>query len=190
MTAPTIVPPMTRWKVTVGDYHRMAAAGYFAGSRVELIEGEIVELNALGGQHIRCVAILSRWLDRAVGDDLFVSAQSSIRLNDRSEPEPDIVVLSALPEGAAPPSPEDVLLVVEVSDTSLAADRDVKAPLYAQARIPLMLLVDLQQATVSLYAQPGADGYRTRTTYGAGERLVFNLEKSITIDINVDSLFA
>lgn len=190
MTAVSIAPPMTRWKVTVDDYHRMAQAGIFGDARVELIEGEIVEMNALGGQHIRCVAILSRWLDRAVGDDLFVTAQSSIRLNDRSEPEPDLVVLKALPAGADPPSPDDVLLVVEVSDTSLAADRDVKVPLYARARIPLMLLVDLQHTSISLYSDPHDDSYVTVKGYGRGDCLAIDLRPLITAEIDVDSVFA
>ena len=174
----------------VDDYHRMAESGYFDGIRVELIEGEIVEMNALGGQHIRCVAILSRLLDRAAGDELFVTAQSSVRLNNRSEPEPDIVVLKALPEGTAPPSPNDVLLVVEVSDTSLVADRDVKAPMYSRGRIPQMLLVDLQHKSVSMYSDPHDDGYQTLTTYVPGDRLIVDLTTSITIEIDVDSLFA
>ena len=106
------------------------------GAPVELIDGELIQMPALGGEHTRCVTILTRLLILQAGTALFVSPQGSIRLDIRSEPEPDFAVLTSLPEGRSPPQTRDVVMVIEVSDTSLMYDLNVKAPLYAPAGIP------------------------------------------------------
>jgi Uma2 family endonuclease len=105
--------------------------------RVELIDGEVVDMNPVGGPHISCVIGLTHSLMRALGDRCFVSVQNPIHLRDGREPQPDLSLLKRRPAASeGPPEQEDVLLVIEVSDTTLAYDRDVKLRLYAEDGIP------------------------------------------------------
>lgn len=106
------------------------------GERVELIEGEIVKMNPFGGRHIRCVNELNWLLGQQIRDEgIRVSVQNPVRLNGGLEPQPDLAVIRAGDYANSPPGPEDVLLVIEVSDTTLGYDRNVKLPLYARAGI-------------------------------------------------------
>jgi Uma2 family endonuclease len=127
---------------TVDEYHRMAEAGIRGeDERVELIEGRIVEMNPIGSAHAWCVNRLT-WIF-AGRPDVRVSVQNPVRLDRGSEPEPDLVVLRADAPQDRPLGPSDVLLVVEVADSSLGYDRQVKAPLYARAGIPELWIADL-----------------------------------------------
>lgn len=149
-----------RYRFTVDEYQQMAQAGIFTeDSPVELIEGEIVEMAAHGGRHIRCVTLLTRLLVVNVDPRFFVSPQNSVRLNMHSEPEPDFAILRALPEGAAPPPTEDVLLLIEVADTSLLYDLNAKAALYARAGVPEFWVVDLNGSRVVRHIEPREGRY-------------------------------
>jgi hypothetical protein len=99
--------------------------------RVELIEGEIVEMAAIGTRHFSCVNRLNWLLVMSVGDEAVVSVQNPVRLNEHTEPQPDLTVIRPRNYTEALPVPEDVLLLIEVSDTTLAYDRNIKLPLYA-----------------------------------------------------------
>ena len=132
---------LIHYKLTADEYQRMIETGIIPeGAPVELIEGELIRMAAFGGEHIRCVALLTRLLVIEAGESYFVSPQGSVRLDMRSEPEPDFAILRSLPEGRTPPPIEDVVLVIEVSDTSLMYDLNVKGPLYARAGKPLMIV--------------------------------------------------
>lgn len=131
---------------TVDEYHAMARAGVFGeDDRLELIEGEIVEVAAIGSRHAACVKRLIRLLVEKVADRAVIGAQDPVRLSDLSEPEPDVSVLRPREDfyESAHPGPEDVLLIVEVADSSIGIDRHVKVPLYARAGVPEVWLVDL-----------------------------------------------
>ena len=164
---------VTRHRFTAEEYRRMGEVGILhEDDRLELIGGEIVEMAAIGTRHLACVVALTHLLVAASGGRYFVSPQNPISLGDRDEPQPDLSLLKTRPDpGAArPPGPGDVLLVVEVSDTTLRYDRNVKLPLYARAGIPEVWVVDLQDSFVEVYAKPTVDSYARVHRYGRGER--------------------
>ena len=150
--------PMESWpqrhRITVHDYHRLAEIGVLApDARVELIEGEIIDMAPIGNDHQSIVDQLTRALVIAVGDRAIVRVQGSIRLSQWSEPEPDVVLLNPRPdfyrgEFAAG---TDTLLVIEVSDTTLRYDRDIKVPLYARHGVPEVWVVDVNGNALLVY---------------------------------------
>src|ERR1051325_2517812 len=120
-----------RW-ITADEYERMGEAGIFPqDARLELIEGEIYEISPIGNPQPACVKILSRLLNKLFGEDAIVSTQDPIHLDDFSEPQPDVALLRWRDDfyRGAHPIPADVLLVIEVADTTVESDRRVKLPL-------------------------------------------------------------
>jgi Uma2 family endonuclease len=171
----------------VNEFYRMAAAGVFSeDDRVELIEGEILEISPIGSRHAACVGRLTELFSRQVGNRAIVWVQNPIQLNDYSEPLPDISLLKRRADFYAEhhPTPADVLLIVEVADTSLDYDRNIKLPIYAQANIPEVWMVNLSKNIVEVYTQPEGGKYQKSRRLKRGELLVspqvFNL--SIGID--------
>ncbi len=159
---------------TVDAYHRLAELGILdEDDRVELLDGQIVEMTPIGGGHAACVVRLNDMLSRRTGRHISVSVQNPVVLAERWEPQPDIAVLRrpAGLAGAWLPGPEDVVLVIEVADTSLERDRDVKVPRYAAAGIPEAWLVDLVGDAISVCRGAGPDGYREIVTVARGETL-------------------
>jgi Uma2 family endonuclease len=147
-------------RFTVQQYEKMGAVGILnENDRVELIRGEIVAKLTIGSPHIACVNRLNRLLVRAVADRAIVSIQNPIRLAD-SEPEPDVVLLAPRADdySADKAGPADIFLVVEVADTSLDFDREVKGPLYAENGIVEYWIANLDDRCLEVYRQPRADG--------------------------------
>ncbi len=154
---------ITQRPFSVTDYHRMAAAGILTeDDRVELIKGKIIIMSPIGSRHAACVKRLNALLSQQVGGVALVSIQDPIRLDDYSEPEPDVALLRPRDDfyAHAHPTPTDVLLVIEVADTSEGYDRSEKIPLYARAAIPEVWLVSLPQNRIEVYTEPVADMYR------------------------------
>jgi Uma2 family endonuclease len=139
----------------------MAEAGILhEDDRAELIEGEIVEMTAIGSRHFACVNQLTRLLVRSASDEsIIVSVQNPVRLNERNEPQPDLMVIRARNYQESLPGPEDVPLLVKVSDTTLAYDRNVKLPLYARSRIPEVWVVDLAGEVIERHTEPSGERY-------------------------------
>jgi Uma2 family endonuclease len=163
---------VTRWRFTVHDYHRMGEAGILhEDDRVELIEGELVEMTAIGTRHFSCVNRLTRLLVMNVGDEAIVSVQNPVRLNEYNEPQPDVTVIRTRDYRESLPMPEDVLLLIEVSDTTIAYDRRVKLPLYARAGIGEVWIVNLPGETIERYTEPLEEGYRHTDQKGRGQNL-------------------
>ena len=163
---------VTRRRFTVHDYHRMGEAGILhEDDRVELIEGEIVEMAAIGTRHFTCVNGLTRLLVRKVGDEAIVSVQNPVRLNEHTEPQPDLAVIRPRDYRLSLPGPEDVLLLIEVSDTTLAYDRNVKLPLYSRAGIREVWIVDLSGEVIERHNDPSPDGYRSPYRARRGEKI-------------------
>jgi Uma2 family endonuclease len=163
---------VTRRRFTVHDYHRMGEAGILhEDDRVELIEGEIVEMAAIGTTHFTCVNALTRLLVRGVGDEAIVSVQNPARLDEHSEPQPDLTVLRVRDYRESLPMPEDVLLLIEVSDTTLRYDRGVKLPLYARAGVREVWIVDLVGETIERHTDPSGTGYRQFERSQRGEKI-------------------
>lgn len=156
---------------TVDDYHRMGEAGVLGeDDRVELIEGEIIEMSPIRTRHARAVNVLAHLLHQQVGERAIVSVQNPIRLSERSEPQPDLALLRWRDDFyPVLPSADDVHLVIEVADSSLAFDRSVKLPLYAAGGITEAWLVDLVGGVVEVHLDPSRSGYARQSIHGPGE---------------------
>ncbi len=160
-------------KFTVGQYDRMIEAGVFPpGYRAELIEGEIIEMSPIGPRHAACVGRLTRLFSRLL-DEPIVWVQNPVRLDDSSEPEPDICVLKPRADfyGESLPTPADVLLLVEVSDSTLEFDRRRKLPLYARSLVPEVWIVNLTDERIETFAEPAGGDYRHHADAGRGEEV-------------------
>lgn len=151
-----------RHKLTVDEFHRMGEAGILdEDDRVELLEGEIFDMAPIGSRHASIVDFLTERFTLAARQRLLVRTQGPLQIPPHNEPLPDLLLLEPRADRYrdALPRPADVLLVVEVSDSTLDRDRDVKIPLYGRHGIPEAWLINVQQKTVSMYRQPGPEGY-------------------------------
>ena len=160
-----------RWRFTVHAYHRMGEAGILhEDDRVELIEGELVEMAAIGTRHFSCVNRLNRMLVMGVRRrghrkrPESCKAERVHRAPARHHGDPASRLQESLP------MPEDVMLLIEVSDTTLPYDRSVKLPLYARAGIREIWIVDLPAKTIEQYTDPSREGYRRADHSAAGRR--------------------
>ncbi len=179
--------PLRTYNFTVDEYHRMAEAGVFhEDDRVELLDGQIVEMTPIGGLHVACVIRLTDLLSPVTGSGAVVSVQNPLVLADRSAPQPDIALLRrrADPSGAWLPSHADCLLVIEVADTSVEHDRDVKIPLYARAGVPEAWLVDLSARRIEAYRNPAGGKYAKVTSASRGETLTPLEVPSATLSVD------
>jgi Uma2 family endonuclease len=159
-------------KFNVEQYHQMGEASIFApGVRLELIQGEIVDMTPIGLKHAIAINRLNYLLTLRVRDRGIISIQNSIRLNNYSEPQPDVVILRHRQDFYANkfPAAEDVLLLVEVSDSSLKYDREVKVPLYAKSNIPETWVIDLNQEIIEIYRHPIENIYTLKQVINAGQ---------------------
>ena len=154
-----------RHNFTTEEFQNMAAV-FGEDARVELIEGEILDMAPIGNRHLMSVDNLTDLLVPKVRSTATVRVQGSIRLHDRSEPQPDLVILRGRPKDYANrwAIPSDVLLLIEVADTSFQYDKQIKIPLYARHGIIETWLFDLQRAVIEVYRDPQPAGYATLQT--------------------------
>ena len=183
----TVAAQLTRHRFTVDDYYAMARAGILSeDDRVELLDGEIVEMPPIGPGHAYSVDGLTELLVRRFGDVARVRVQNPIRLDRYSEPEPDFALVRRREDlyRTGHPTPDDVLLVIEVADTTLASDRDVKTVLYARAALAEVWIVDLRHDLVLVHREPGPDGYTLVTTARRGDqlRMLAFPDRVVTVD--------
>jgi Uma2 family endonuclease len=165
---------LERWHFNVDQYYRLAEAGVLQpDDRVELIEGEIIRMPPIGSPHAARVTRISYVLHEVFDRRAIISVQNPVRLNDYSEPVPDAAVLKPREDfyAAHHPTPEDVLLIVEVSDSTTFTDRNVKVPLYARAGIPEVWLVNLPKQAIEVYCEPAEGKYQKTATFNHGEVL-------------------
>lgn len=154
-TIPFAAP--SRHLTSVDAFHRMGETGILGpADRVELIEGEIIDTSPIGVLHAAIVDALVRFFSRSTGESVFIRWQNPLRLDDLSEPEPDIAILRPRADfyTTAHPGPADVLLVIEVADTSLAYDLGTKVPLYARHGIPEVWVIDAATRRTRVFRQP------------------------------------
>lgn len=157
-----------RRRFTVEEYERLSEAGVLAvGERVELIEGEIIAMGAINVAHAAAVRRLIQLLLPTFGSRIVLDAQNPIRLPNDSLPQPDLIVLRPRRDlyAGEHPEPENVLLVIEVSDTTLRYDRGIKGTLYAEAGIDEYWIVNLSGRQLEAYRGPAQGGYRTSTRF-------------------------
>ena len=162
---------------TADEYHALAEAGILTeDDRVELIDGQIIAMSPIGSYHAAVVNRVTRLFTARLyhydPPSAIVSVQNPVRLNDYREPEPDVMLLRPRSDFYADklPGPPDVLLLVEVADTTLDFDREVKLPRYAAAGIPEVWIVALDEDQVDVYRRPGPHGYAERVVLERGER--------------------
>ncbi|MBE9013033.1 Uma2 family endonuclease [Pseudanabaenaceae cyanobacterium LEGE 13415] len=172
---------------TVKQYHRMIEAGVFQeGDRVELIRGEIVEMTPIGTRHAAEVNRLNRLFNRKFGDLVLVTVQNPVEVDESSEPQPDIAVVRPRDDfyASAHPTPNDVFLLIEVSDSTIRYDRTIKIPLYAEDNIAEAWIVDVNAELVEVYRQPSASGYRSLQTYTRGQSIELLAFPGIAITVD------
>jgi Uma2 family endonuclease len=158
-------------RLTVDEYYRMAEAGVLSpDDRTELIEGQILDMAPIGIDHAEVVRRLNKRLMRAAGDSAEVSVQLPVRLSLRSEAQPDLALLKPKPTGyrRAHPSAADVLLLIEVSDSTLGYALDVKARVYAKQAVPEYWVVDVVAKRVWRHRRPSGDKYAQRDEIAKG----------------------
>jgi Uma2 family endonuclease len=159
-----------RW--TVADVERMVGSGLLIETdRVELIEGELIDMAPIGSRHANFVDVIAQILVRRLPPGYRVRVQNPIRLGELSEPQPDLAVVRDRSYAAAHPEAADVLLLIEVADTTLEFDRDVKLPLYARHGIPESWLIDVGARQLSIHREPAEGEYRRIHRPTSGETL-------------------
>jgi Uma2 family endonuclease len=175
---------VSKRRFTVHDYHRMGEAGILSPrDRVELLDGEVVTLSPIGPRHGAAVDRATRAFVTAVGDSAIVRVQGSVRLDLYTEPEPDIVLLRPRSDfyASTHPGPSDILLIIEVADSSLEYDRDVKASVYASAGVPEYWIADVNEHRVHCFSEPASGTYRTMTALGRAHSLAPLLLPACTV---------
>ena len=179
-------PWVVRRPLTVAEYHLMGEAGILTeDDRVELIEGQLIAMSPIGSDHSGTVNSLNRALVMAVGDRGVVAVQNPVQLDDLSEPQPDFSVLKPRADDyrRATPRPHEVLLIVEVANTSLAYDRAVKRSLYAYHGIPEYWIVNVAAGEVEVCRQPSGDNYASITRVGRNGTLAPELLPGVAIPV-------
>jgi len=178
---------MRPYRFTVENYHRMAEVGILdADERVELLRGEVVVMTPIGGPHAFSVNRLTRVLHDAVGPRFYVSIQNPVAIDAHSEPQPDLVLARPDPDRyrESHPRPDDVLLLVEVADTSLDKDRKVKLPLYAEAGIVEVWIVDLNARAVEVCRDPTGGEYRDVHRFQPGDAITLHALPEVTVPVS------
>ncbi|BAY64567.1 hypothetical protein NIES22_46660 [Calothrix brevissima NIES-22] len=148
---------VTPKRFTIDEYHRLIELKFLQeGDRIELIRGELIQMVAKGTAHTVCGSILCRQLDRLLGDRAVIRGQDPITLPNQSEPEPDVAIARGKDEDYLPhhPYPEDIFLVIEISDSTLDYDQTTKLELYAEAGISDYWIVNLKVHQLERYSQP------------------------------------
>lgn len=178
---------IVRYKLDVDAYHRMAGVDVFGPEdRVELIDGELIDMAPIGIGHAASVDGLNRTLVIACGDRAVVSVQNPVRLDRLNEPQPDFTVSRPRADSywTGRPGPADILLLIEIADSSLRFDRTIKLPLYARAGVPELWIVDLKRRILDAYRQPEGDGYAEMTSYGPEDTIGLELAPEITMTLS------
>ena len=176
-------------KFTVAEYYRMAEVGILGpDERVELIEGDIIVMPPIGPGHAGSVdSYIDVFAEHTPGR-FRIRIQNPIHLDDGSEPQPDAMLLRPRNDRytTSHPTPADVLLVIEVADSSLDYDRDVKAHIYGRAGVPETWVQNLPEDCIERFAEPGPDGYARHTVHHRGETLA--LVSFPDLELSVDDL--
>ncbi len=178
---------LIKHKFTVDDYSKMAEMGVLKeGDRVELIQGEIIEMSPIGTGHAACVRRLQLLLSEKLGKRALCDTQNPIQLGNNSQPQPDVTLLQPRDDFYATqhPQPADIFLLVEVADTTLEGDRTIKIPLYAEHHITEVWLVNLSENCLEVYRQPTATGYQIVSKFYLGDTLSLQTFPDITINVN------
>jgi Uma2 family endonuclease len=176
-----------RHRITVDEYYRMAEVGLLApDARVELIDGEIIDMAPIGNPHMATVDRLNKLLIRTVGDRAIVRCQGAVQLGDYSAPQPDFVLLAPRDDyysSRRAVSP-DTLLTVEVSDTTLRYDSGRKMSLYARHNVPELWVIDVPKARLLLFRKPSGNEYLEASILEAPDSMSIERLPGIVVDLS------
>lgn len=179
----------SRHRLDVEAYHMMGKAGVFGiDERIELIDGELFDMAPIGQGHAAMVTGLTQALVVACAGRALVSPGNPVLIDRSSEPQPDLAVLRSRADFYATgerPGPADVLLLVEVSDSSLRYDRTVKLPLYARAGIGECWIVDLRRRVLEAHRQPAGGAYTIVETHGPGDHVALSMAPEIGVALDL-----
>ena len=182
-------PRLNTFRLNVSQYHQMSEAGIFSeNDKVELINGEIIEMSPIGRRHTACVNRLNSVFSQLLGKKVIIAVQNPITLNNLSEPQPDIALLKPRADfyESGHPQPQDIFLLIEVADSSLEYDRDVKIPLYASSGITEVWLVDIYEQVIIVYRYPSENGYSDIQKLSRGEKM--SIQAFPEINLVVDDI--
>jgi Uma2 family endonuclease len=169
-----------RHRFTAREFRAMAEAGVLGeDDRVELVDGEIVDMAPIGSRHLSCVVALTHLLVEWAQGRYFVSVQNPVRLSERDEPQPDLTFLKRRTDPAAPCLPDP-----EVSDTTLSYDRNVKLPLYARAGIPEAWVIDLNAGNAEVHSQPAPEAYGESRSFGSGNYVASGIAEGLSVPVD------
>ncbi len=169
----SFVPQPVRLRFSVDEYYKMIELGLIKDcEKAEIIEGEMIKKMTIGDKHALIVDLLSSFFIKTLPDSVRVRVQNPLRLTDYNEPEPDIVLADLTKyDGRRHPRANEVILVVEVSDTTLKYDRDIKIPLYAAVAIPEVWIVNLVNDIIEVHQNPSNGIYQLANIYTSGDVL-------------------
>lgn len=164
-------PQPRRLRFTVDEYYKMIELGMLKDyEKAEIIEGELIQKMPIGDRHAAVVNTLNRFFSRNLDDYVLVSVQNPVRLSDYDEPEPDLALADLRKfDGKRHPRPDEIILLVEVSDSTVKYDRDKKLPLYAEVEIPEVWIVNLPNEIVEVHTQPSVGLYQFVKIFKRGE---------------------
>ena len=181
-------PQPRRLRFTVDEYYKMFELGMLKDfEKSEIIEGELIQKMGIGDLHAFVVDTLTKIFIKQVSDDILVRVQNPVRLTDYNEPEPDLALADLNKfDGKRHPRPEEVILLVEVSDSTVKYDRDKKLPLYAEAGIPEVWIVNLPNEIVEIHTQPSVGLYQFVKIFKRGE--IVKSEALPELSLEVDKI--
>jgi Uma2 family endonuclease len=166
------MPVQAQHRFNVKEYYRMAETGVFPpNARVELLDGRIIDMSPIGPFHGDVTTYLTEIFAAASKGRWRTRVQNPVRLDEHSEPQPDLVLAKPMADAyrRRHPGPEDVYLLIEVSDTTLEADQEEKLPAYGRAGVAEVWIVNLNELTVEIYREPTFTGYGSKTVLRAGD---------------------
>jgi len=187
MTTNPSISTLQPHRFNVDEYHRMAEVGILhPDCRVELIEGEIVDMSPIGSKHQGTLIKLTKLFFQLLGDSFLISPQGPIRLGKNNEPEPDLTLLKNRADAYTEehPKSEDVVLLVEIAQSSLSYDLEVKMPLYARFEIPELWIIDLEKDQIIQFTQPAEGAYQRKVIWSKGDEFQCH---AFSLSIQVDA---
>ena len=191
MTTPVASPPAasmpTRRRFTVAEYYAMADAGILSESdRVELLDGDVITMPPIGDWHAASVKLFANAMPPALQGRAMIAVQDPVRLDDSNQPQPDVVLLRWRDDyyRSGHPGPADVLLLIEVSDTTVDYDRGVKLAAYARAGIPEVWIASRPDRRIEAYTEPAGEEYATVRYFSPGENIAPLAFPDITLEVD------
>lgn len=179
------MPVQTQHRFSVKDYYRMAESGVLhPDARVELLDGRIIDMSPIGPFHGDVTTYLTEIFAAASQGRWRTRVQNPVRLDEHSEPQPDLVLAKPMADARKRhPRPEEVYLLIEVSDTTLETDQENKLPAYGRAGVTEVWIVNLNELTLDIYREPHFTGYGSKTILRAGDQARPLAFPDVTVDV-------